>query len=94
MKWCCTPFRAWYEVAGQRGFAILIGRDSKGLGEFTVQHRLADKNTPELPPTDYPVSIISEIDISYCPWCGRNLKEWYAKDISELYRPGLRIDPP
>lgn len=94
MKWCCVAFKAWYELAGHRGFAILVGQDSKGLGEFTFQHRVADMGTPEPPPTDYPVSIISEIDISYCPWCGRNLEEWYGMYIDELCRPHLKIEGP
>jgi len=93
MRWCCASFAAWYELAGQRGFAILVGRNSKGLGEFTIQHRVVDKNTPDLPPTTYPLSIISDIDITYCPWCGVNLEEWYGKYIGELYRPHLKIEP-
>lgn len=94
MKWCCAPFKAWYDEAGHRGFAILVGRYSNGRGEFTIQHRVADKDTPELPPTQHPLSIISDIDISYCPWCGCNLERWYGKYIDELYRPQLKIDTP
>lgn len=29
MNWCCTPFKSWYEAAGERGFAVLVGRARK-----------------------------------------------------------------
>lgn len=91
MRWCCISFKGWYEEAGKRGTGILVGRNSDGKPEFIIQHRAVDKEIALLPPTDYPVTTISELWISYCPWCGRQLDEWYGKNVDELYRPGLKI---
>jgi hypothetical protein len=91
MKWCCIPFKTWYEAAGERGAAILVGRNSGGKPEFIIQHRAVDKGIDLLPPTEFPVTLISEIDISYCPWCGRKLDKWYRDSVDDLYRPDLKI---
>ncbi len=93
MNWCCIPFKTWYEAAGERGTAILVGRNSGGKPEFIIQHRAVDKEIASLPPTEYPVTTISELCISYCPWCGRQLDKWYGKNVDELYRPDLKITP-
>ena len=91
MRWCCIPFKGWYEEAGKRGTGILVGRNSAGKPEFIIQHRAVDKEIALLPPTDYPVTLISALCISYCPWCGRQLDKWYGKNVDELYRPDLEI---
>jgi len=91
MKWCCLTFRSWYEAAGERGIAVLMGRNSDGDPEFVIQQRAIDKNIESLPVTDYPISIVSDVRITYCPWCGRHLRKWYGKHVDELYRPDLRI---
>lgn len=91
MKWCCLTFKSWYEAAGKRGIAILVGRNSLKEPEFVIQQRAVDKDSEPLPNTDYPISLISDVCISYCPWCSRELKKWYRKDIDALYRPNLRV---
>lgn len=91
MKWCCLTFRSWYEAAGERGIAVLVGRNADGSPEFVIQQRAIDKNIEALPVTDYPISIVSDVRITYCPWCGRDLTKWYGKHADELYRPDLRI---
>jgi hypothetical protein len=91
MKWCCIPFKNYYATAGERGISILIGRNSAGKPEFVMQHRAVDKEIESLPYTDYPISIITDACIVYCPWCGRKLDKWYGKYVDELYKPGLII---
>jgi len=91
MKWCCLPFKGWYEGAGERGAAILVGRNRVGDPEFILQHRAVDKEVESLPDPEFPMSIISEVSINFCPWCGRNLNKWYGKNVDELYRPGLKM---
>jgi len=39
--------------------------------------------------TQVPVSLVTESDIFYCPWCGRKLSSWYAKDWKRLIRAGV-----
>lgn len=93
MEWCCVVFKNSYEAAGERGLAILAGRNSAGNPEFVLQHRAFDKDVESLPETEAPMSVISEARISYCPWCGRNLEKWYGKHVNELDRPALNIHP-
>jgi hypothetical protein len=37
------------------------------------------------------LSLISEVRMLCCPWCGRHLKKWYGKHIDELSRPELKV---
>lgn len=94
MKWCCLTFKVWYDAAGKRGLAVLVGRNSSGQAEFLMQQRAIDRTVQSLPVTEYPISLVSDICIVYCPWCGRNLKKWYGKYIDELDRPNFRTFNP
>ena len=92
MKWCCIGFQSHYDTAGERGHAILIGRDSMGQPEITMQYRAIDPSE-KLPVTDIPISTVVDIRIVFCPWCGQNVETWYGKDVDTLYRDGLKITP-
>lgn len=91
MKWCCVGFKAHYDHAGQRGSAILIGRDLESAPEFVLQHRILDAD--EVWPKDAPahVVLVSDERIQFCPWCGTNLDRFYGKQVDALTKPGLRI---
>jgi hypothetical protein len=92
MKWCCIGFEANYETAGQRGTAYLIGRDSLGKPEFTLQFRAVAIDTEfPLVKSDVPISTVIDIRITFCPSCGSNLEKWYGKYVDSLYRKGLRV---
>jgi hypothetical protein len=92
MKWCCVGFKGNYEMAGQRGPSILVGRDSLGMPEVTLQCRVVDRGQESSIKSDnYPVSIVTDIRIVFCPWCGRNVEEWYRREIDALFRPHLKI---
>lgn len=91
MKWCCSIFEDSYKSAGERGAAILVGRDYFGKPEFTIQHRTVDIGITDAPITEYPMAWVFETRISYCPWCGRELNEVYGKEVDNLNRPELKI---
>jgi len=91
MKWCCPAFKGWYEQAGERGIGVLIGRDSEGLPQFTIQYRAVDKGLDSSVKSDVPISLVIDVSFQFCPWCGRELNRWYGKHINELYRNGLKI---
>ena len=91
MKWCCMGFEAGYDAAGQRGSAILVGRDSLGAPEFTLQFRVADKGQEETVKSDNPLSLITDVRFVFCPWCGRNAVKFYGERVDALFRPGLKI---
>jgi hypothetical protein len=91
MKWCCIGFEAHYEAAGQRGHAILIGRDSLGRPEVAMQYRAVAIGEELEIKTKSPVSTVVDVRIVFCPWCGRNVEEWYGSNVDSLHREGLRI---
>lgn len=92
MKWCCVGFKGNYEQAGQRGTSILVGRDSLGAPEVTLQCRVVDKGQEGAIDCDnYPISIVTDLRIVFCPWCGRNVEKWYRKEVDTLFRPDLKI---
>ena len=61
-----------------------------GLG-FILQHRALEPGAPH--PTGYPhpISIVSELGLQFCPWCGVNLKKWYKGFEHTLDKSNLRI---
>lgn len=80
-------------MASRRGAAILIGRDSLGRPEFTLQFRAVDKGKETTLSGDetIPISLVEDVGMRFCPWCGRDLEEWYGDFVDDLYRPDLKI---
>ena len=97
MKWCCVSFKSLYEGAGHRGFAILVEQDETLGPLFIWQHRAVeqqDEKKLQAWKTDFPVSLVSDTGLLFCPWCGKNLRKFYGRHASELVRPGYAIPLP
>lgn len=92
MKWCCPGFKANYEQAGERGAGILVGRDYAGRAEFTLQYRAVKQGDEEYVSSKKPLSLVIDVGMRFCPWCGRDLEKWYDKEADKLYRPNLKIE--
>ena len=41
--------------------------------------------------TPFPVSLVTETGMLFCPWCGKNLPRQYGGNLKELSRPELSI---
>ena len=91
MKWCCSVFQGNYDVAGERGFSILIDRDADGRPRFIIQHRAVKLGDEPKMSSQAPLSLVSETHIKFCPWCGNNLAGFYEKNVDVLTRPNLKI---
>jgi uncharacterized protein (UPF0212 family) len=91
MKWCCPGFEGFYGQAGQRGAAVLVGRNSIGEPEFTMQYRAADAGDEQSINSETLMSPIVDVGMQYCPWCGRRLDKWYGKSVDALFRSDLKI---
>jgi hypothetical protein len=91
MKWCCSAFHGNYEVAAERGFGILIDRDSDLRPRFILQYRAVNQGKENQVHSETAVSLISETQIHFCPWCGTNLQEFYGAYVDVLARPRLKI---
>lgn len=97
MKWCCVSFKFLYDGAGHRGFAILVEQDQPLGPRILLQHRAVEKeDEPKLAlwKTDFPVSLVSDTGLLFCPWCGKNLRKFYGRQAAELVRAGHSIPFP
>ncbi len=94
MNWCCLAFKGCYEDAGKRGLAVLVGRDLKKHPQFILQHRAVEEEHEKSVRSETMLSLVTDNQIHYCPWCGRELAVWYRDDIDKLYRPDLKIPYP
>ena len=91
MKWCCQAFQGNYDVAGERGFAILVDRDSDLRPRFILQHRAVKSGEEAKVTNRTPLSLVSETHIRFCPWCGTNLAIFYGNNTDALTRLKLKI---
>ena len=94
IKWCCLGFEGHYNEAGKRGSSVLIGRDSTDRPEFTLQFRTVDKGNEQFISSSnerIPFSTVVDVGMRHCPWCGRDLENWYKDNVDDLYKPDLKI---
>jgi hypothetical protein len=90
MKWCCNVFRGWFEEAGKRGLAVFVSTRDNSEPAFILQFRVVDPGM-HVPRTESPLSIVSDVHIHFCPWCGAGLKKTYRKAFRELDRSELQV---
>lgn len=92
IPWCCETFKSlisppeahdddlFGRETGQRGFFGAC-RDDDGRPTFFLLHRaVAPGRESQFPSTPFPVSLISQIAIRFCPWCGVELGKQYKKE--------------
>ena len=91
MKWCCIGFKSHYDSAGEQGHAILIGRNSLGEPDIVMQYRAVNLEEENQVDSKVMMSLVTDIAIIFCPWCGRNVRKWYSKYVDELFKEGLKI---
>jgi hypothetical protein len=75
---------------------VLIENDDDLGAIFLIQSRAVEQSDQErlhahLLQTDFPVSVVTQTGMLFCPWCGADLKRFYGKRTAELDRPGLSI---
>ena len=88
MKWCCKVMQGWYQIRGDRGFSVKVNERS-GQYRFVMQHCALEPGIRLPDDFNEPVSIISELVVLYCPWCGKNLEKFYKKNLSDLCKESL-----
>ena len=76
MKWCCQRFEGWFLEHGVRGLRVRALRDGKET-RFQVAHESLDPGDPGPQDHPRPITISSELDIDFCPWCGVRLRDVY-----------------
>lgn len=88
-NWCCWGLEGLASEAGERGFGFFVDRYEPET-RFILQHRAMEPGTKP-PHTDSLLSLVSELVIERCPWCGCSLLERYARDLPALDRSDLAI---
>lgn len=92
MNWCCGTFQGLTELHGQRGFSVIV--EQQGGLRFWLQHRaLSVDNEAALVDKLIagPITLASELAISFCPSCGVNLSQWYGSGVNIAEHPELRV---
>ena len=90
MKWCCIGFKGNIQMAGLRGYSIFVSSMNRMNPVFIMQHRTLDPGAG-IPKTEQALTIVSDIQISFCPWCGVDLHRFYRKHYQELDRSELDV---
>jgi hypothetical protein len=83
-------FEGNFQMAGSRGFGAFVSTRDGHEPVFILQHRSIDPEAPT-PNTEYPISLISDVQIQFCPWCGAKLKDWYRNALKDLDRSELKV---
>jgi len=83
MKWCCERFNNLFSEAGERGFAILVEKNTFGL-TFLIQCRSVKEISDKPLNLNQPISLVSETGILYCPWCGVRLEKYYKNYQNDI----------
>src|SRR5262245_61429940 len=91
-SWCCSPFEGAFENAGERGLAVVVGaRDADEPASFYLQGRAVDQNvTPDFH-TPFPLALVSEVGITFCPWCGVRLEKYYRRRLEQMRKSHLLV---
>ena len=90
MKWCCMGFQGNFQIAGSRGFGIFVSTKDGSEPSLILQHRSLDERS-SAPNRNYPISLVTDVRIQFCPWCGVRLKQFYWDSYRELDRSDLRV---
>jgi hypothetical protein len=78
-------------MAGTRGFGVFsVGKFYKEETAFIIQHRAMELGAVPTFETTSPLSLVSEMHIQFCPWCGTQLNDFYGAS-SEIMRPDLKL---
>lgn len=89
MRFCCRDIEELHRNSGLREFSVFTARYPDGF-VFVLQHRALDPDA--LPPfTESPMSAVSELPLTFCPWCGVNLKLFYRDLLQELDKSELKL---
>jgi len=92
VRWCCPGFEAHFHEAGHRGLAIVVAPNETGDGpRFLFQHRAVDQGAGFQYDGKVAITLISEGQIGFCPWCGKSLTKWYRRKWKELLRPEVEL---
>jgi hypothetical protein len=93
MEWCCKVFQGWFQEAGKRGLGVFAKGRTESTASFILQFRALDQGKTGPAYSESLMSLVSDVHIQFCPWCGANLRSKYAGSLRELDRSELAVGP-
>lgn len=78
-------------MAGMRGFGTFAAEIGSTPASFIIQHRALDSgaSAPAFSPS--PLSLVSDLVVQFCPWCGVKLDEFYRGQERQIDRTDLKL---
>lgn len=53
--------------------------------QFFLQFRALEAGAERLPlAVEMPISLVAQVMIGFCPWCGKRLERYYRKQVERL----------
>ena len=83
---CCSIFEEKVRSEGRRGISIIPHKDPRFGIYFVLLYRALapeDEGT-QIEADGATVTLAVKQAIGYCPWCGRNLKDFYKNSLNDL----------
>ena len=75
VRWCCSAFRNSFERLDERGSRVV----AVVSGMFLLVFRSVDPEFIGTFTVPVPLSLVEDVPLRFCPWCGRDLAKHYAK---------------
>lgn len=88
MQWCCAAFHGHFENAGKRGLCVFADT-TRADPRFVLQFRASESEVKC--DSSEPISLLCDVEVAFCPWCGRKPREFYQKKVDNLARNELRV---
>jgi hypothetical protein len=83
-------FQGQFEQAGSRASAVFVSMREPLRPVFILQFRAVEMDAV-IPDIRTLISLVTDVQIQFCPWCGANLIKWYRKYLRDLDRFELQI---
>ena len=83
-------FEGHFLTSGDRGSAIFSVRKEEGY-VFVLQFRAMKRSSDPPPTSGSALTLVTDIQIRFCPWCGVSLARHYKEQLDRLDRTDLSI---
>ena len=91
MNWCCAAIKNSFLEAGHRGVGFFVADSRSGTPTFVLQFRAIAVGSLPPDPCDSNITLVTDLTISYCPFCGKRLDRFCRNQLETLHKPELRI---
>jgi hypothetical protein len=83
-------FEGYFQMAGSRGLGVFVSTRDGSDPALILQYRATDPGA-RIPYTELPMSLVTDVHVQFCPWCGVRLHKWYRNVLRSLDRSELKV---